>query len=113
MTTINPKNAMIPVWCGYTTTNEYGHLGPLYGVYRTEDDANVGVLGIGWYGSSGRVIKKWALEYGYDLYILDNTEPTCFNDVTERREELRQHKIATALGKLTEEEIQILRGEFK
>lgn len=107
------EDAIIPVWVVYQTVDEYGRLGKLSGVFRTEQDANVGAVGEGWYGSNGKVIMKHAIEDGDYLYLMEGFGAQQFKDVTLLREKQLKNRINQVLSKLTEEEIILLKSELK
>ncbi|QXV71812.1 hypothetical protein psageK4_158 [Pseudomonas phage psageK4] len=110
MTLTTIQDAIVPVFVAYTTTDEWGRIGTMIGVYRTEDDAKVAAHKKGWYGSDGRVMMKHAVEDGLDLYVLEGFLPLCYTDVTELREAQRKAKLEAALAKLTPEEIALIKG---
>jgi hypothetical protein len=104
------QDKIVPVYAAYTTQDEWGRIGSLIGLYRTEQDAKIGADRKGWYGSDGRVVMKHAIEDGLDLYLLEGFLPVCYTDVTEQREEIRKRKLEAALAKLTPEEIALIKG---
>lgn len=107
------EDAIIPVLVVYQTVDEYGRLGSISGVFRTEEDADVGAVGQGWYGSKGKVIMKHAVQDGENLYILEGFGALQFKDVTVLREQQHKEKVNKLLSKLTEDEISLLRSELK
>lgn len=105
------KMTIITVFVGYTTVDEWGRKGSMVGIYRTHDDAKVGVQKQGWYGSEGRIEEKKAIEIGLDLYIVE--EVGCFVDVTKQREEQKRQELARIKAKLTPAELEVLTQAMK
>lgn len=110
MTLTTIQDAIIPVFVAYTTTDEWGRLGAMLGVFRSKQDGEVAAHKRGWYGSDGRVVMKHAVEDGLNLYILEDFTPTCFMDVTEQRAAQQKAKLEAAMAKLTPEEIALIKG---
>lgn len=107
------QDAIIPVFIVYETIDEWGRKGGQVGVYRSRSDADRGAKRQGWYGSDGKVEHRLAVQDGDYLYVLEGMYPTQFKDVLDRIEEERVAKVATILAKLTDDEIALLKGEFK
>lgn len=113
MTLTYIQDNIIPVFCAYEVHDEYGRHKTLMSIHRNRQEAEFAIIGKGWYGGSGDVQHKHAIEDGLDLYLLEGYTPTCFADVTEQRAKVKAEKIAKALAKLTPEEIELIKGEFK
>lgn len=111
LTTI--QSNIIPVFVAYAVNDEYGRNKRLLSVHRNKSDAEFAAKGQGWYGGPGDVQMKHAVEDGLDLYVLESLHPTCFADVTAKREAERKAKVEAAMAKLTPEEVALLKGEFK
>lgn len=107
------QNAIVPVFAAYEVHDEFGRRLTLLGLYRTKVDAELAAYGHGWYGGPGSVMMKHAIEDGLNLYLLDGFHPVCYADVLELRERQRVRAVEVALAKLTPEEIEVLKGEFK
>ncbi|AHJ87411.1 hypothetical protein phiPsa374_151 [Pseudomonas phage phiPsa374] len=113
MTLTTIQNNIVPVFVAYEVHDEYGRNKSVLSLHRTKADAEVAARNKGWYGGPGDVQMKHAIEDGLDLYLLADFRPTCYADVTELRERQRQRAVEAALAKLTPEEIEALKGEFK
>lgn len=113
MSLTNIQNNIVPVFVAFEVHDEYGRHKTMISVHRNKQDAEFASKNKGWYGGPGDVQMKHAIEDGLDLYILETLHPTCFADVTAKREAERQAKVEVAMAKLTPEEIALLKGEFK
>lgn len=109
----NIQSNIVPVFVAYEVHDEYGRHKTMISVHRNKIDAEFASKNKGWYGGPGDVQMKHAIEDGLDLYILADYHPTCFADVTAKREAERKAKVEAAMAKLTPEEVTLLKGEFK
>lgn len=110
MTLTAIQNNIVPVFVAYEVHDEYGRHKTQLSVHRNKQDAEFAAKNKGWYGGQGDVQHKHAIEDGLDLYLLVDYRPTCFADVTAKREAERQAKLEIALAKLTPEEILLIKG---
>lgn len=101
---------IIDVCCVYQTLDEYGRLGALVAVCRNIADANIAAKGQGWYGGSGRILEKKAIQDGDNLYPLISETPWTFKDVEELRAKEKQKVIDETLAKLTHEEQELIKS---
>lgn len=109
----NIQNNIVPVFVTYAVGDKYGRLKRMLSVHRNRADAEFAAKNQGWYGGPGDVQMKHAIKDGLDLYILADIRPTCFSDVAAEREAERQAKVKAAMAKLTTEELELLKGDFK
>lgn len=100
------------VWVVYETLDEYGRLGKVVSVCRNKADAELESIGKGWYGSAGRIMEKNAIIHEDYIYVMETTTPMQFKDVEEIREKQKAEKLNKALGKLSEEELQLIKESF-
>jgi hypothetical protein len=100
------------IWVVYETQDEYGRLGKLVSVCRNKADAELESIGKGWYGSAGRIMAKNAIVNEDDIYVLETTTPMQFKDVEEIRKKQKAENLKKALGKLSEEELQLIKESF-
>ena len=97
-----------PIVC-YTvhrTVDEYGRLGGLVAVKRTEHEANECAKGQGWYGGTGAVKKTYAIPVDDSRVLLLASPDAVELDVN--LIELRKQKKEAARAKLTDEEAALL-----
>lgn len=107
------QKKIIPVFCAYEVHDEFGNCKTLLSIHRNKPDAEFASKNTGWYGGSGDVQMKHAIEDGLDLYLLNSPFPYCFSDVTEKRDLEKKAKLEAALSKLTIEEIDLIKGSLK
>lgn len=110
MSLTNIQNNIVPVFIAYEVHDEYGRHKTQLSVHRNKQDAEFTAKNKGWYGGQGDVQHRFAIEDGLDLYVLVDFHPTCFADVTAKREAEKQAKLEVALAKLTPEEITLIKG---
>lgn len=101
------------VWVVYETQDEYGRLGKLVSVCRNKADAELESIGKGWYGSTGRIMAKNAIIHEDYIYVVETNTPMQFKDVEEIREKQKTEKLNKALGKLSEEELQLIKESLQ